>query len=116
MDRNHHYKIHHKLGSRQSASFYYASVTNLALPVVIKLVHQTRASEDNMSELFLEEALLASAIQHPNIIAIYEVSEYKNRPYIVMQYVPGRTLKEIISQGPLSLQFAMSISIQITAG
>jgi len=116
MDKIHHYNVHHELGSGQHGTVYYATDTTLMRPVVIKIVHPERAKEKQIRERILEEARIASAIQHPNVSAIYEVAEYNKRPYIVMQYVPGRTLRELIDEGGLNLQFALSISIQISDG
>lgn len=116
MDKIHHYNIEYELGSGSHGTVYYATDTKLMRPVVIKIVHPERASEKRIRERILEEARIASAIQHPNVSAIYEVGEYDQRPYIVMQYVPGRTLKELIEQGSLNMQFALSISIQISDG
>lgn len=116
MDKIHHYDIQHSLGSGSHGTVYYATDTKLMRPVVIKIVHPERATEKQIRERILEEARIASAVQHPNISAIYEVGEYDKRPYIVMQYVPGRTLKELLEKGPLNLQFALSISIQIADG
>lgn len=116
MDRINHYDIKYELGSGQHGTVYYATDTRLMRPVVIKIVHPRRAAEKHIRERILEEARIASAIQHPNISAIYEVAEYEKRPYIVMQYVPGRTLRELLEKGPLNLQFALSISIQIADG
>jgi serine/threonine-protein kinase len=116
MDKIHHYNIQHELGSGQHGTVYYATDTRLKRPVVIKIVHPKRAKEKKIREQILEEARIASAIQHPNISAIYEVGEFDERPYIVMQYVPGRTLAKLLEDGALNLQFALSISIQIADG
>jgi len=116
MDKIHHYDIEYELGSGSHGTVYYATDTKLMRPVVIKIVHPERASEKRIRERILEEARIASAIQHPNVSAIYEIGEYDQRPYIVMQYVPGRTLKELLNKGALNLQFALSISIQISDG
>jgi len=116
MDQIHQYKLHDELGSGAHGTVYYATDTKLMRPVVIKIVHPQRATEKEIRERILEEARIASAIQHPNVSAIYEVGEYEQRPFIVMQYVPGRTLKELLENGPLNLQFALSVSIQIADG
>jgi len=115
-EKIHHYQIHESLGSGKHGTVYYATDTKLTRPVVIKIVHPARASEKKIRERILEEARIASAIQHPNVSAIYEVGEYDNRPYIVMQYVPGRTLKKLLQDGALNLHFALSIGIQIADG
>lgn len=116
LEQIHHYEIHQKLGSGAQGTVYLATDTKLMRPVVIKIVHPERASEKRVRLKILEEARLASAIQHPNVCAIYEVSEYEKRPYMVMQHVPGKTLEELIEEEPLNLQFALSIGIQISEG
>lgn len=117
MEKIHHYNLHRVLGSGAHGTVYYATDTKLMRPVVVKIVHPERATEDEIRTRILEEARIASSIQHPNVSAIYEVGEYEKRPYIVMQYVPGRTLKELLEEdGALNPQFALSISIQIADG
>lgn len=116
MDNIHHYSIQHQLGAGSHGTAYYATDTKLMRPVVIKIVHEERATEEQIRERILEEARIASAIQHPNVSAIYEVGEFEERPYIVMQYVPGRTLEELLDQGALNLQFALSIAVQMADG
>src|SRR6202044_2757639 len=64
----------------------------------------------------LREARLASAIEHPNVCAIYEVGEAEDEAYIVMQYVPGESLDKIISNGAASVQLGLSVGIQIADG
>lgn len=116
MDRIKHYEIKNELGAGQHGTVYYAMDTQLKRPVVIKIVHPKRAKEKKIRERILEEARIASAIQHPNISAIYEVGEFDERPYIVMQFVPGRTLSVLLENGALNLHFALSICIQIADG
>ena len=71
---------------------------------------------EQMRTTVLREARLASAIEHPNVCAIYEVGEEGEEAYIVMQYVPGQSLDEIIAQGPANLQLVLSVGIQIADG
>ncbi|MDZ7690122.1 MAG: FlgO family outer membrane protein [Balneolaceae bacterium] len=115
-EKIHQYNIHQRLGSGSQGTVYLATDTKLMRPVVIKIVHPDRAFEKKVRLKILEEARIASAIQHPNVCAIYEVNEYDKRPYMVMQHVPGKTLKEQVDQEPLNLQFALSVSIQIAEG
>ena len=95
---------------------YYARDTKLLRPVVLKMLRMPKGTGDAAPEKVLREARMASAIEHPNVCAIYEVGEVEGESYIVMQYVPGRTLAQLIAGGPLSLQLALSISIQISDG
>jgi serine/threonine-protein kinase len=64
----------------------------------------------------LREARLASAIEHPNVCAIYEVGESGDEAYIAMQYVPGQSLDKLIERGPANLQLLLSVGIQIADG
>ncbi len=112
----HQYQILRKLGSGAGGVVYYARDTKLLRPVVLKMLRLPKGTGDSAPEKVLREAQLASAIEHPNVCAIYEVGEFERQSYIVMQYVPGRTLAQLIAGGPLSLQLALSISVQISDG
>ena len=69
-----------------------------------------------MRTTVLREARLASAIEHPNVCAIYEVGEASEEAYIVMQYVPGQSLDQLIAHGPAPPQLVFSVGIQIADG
>ena len=64
----------------------------------------------------LREARLASAIDHPNVCAIYEVGEEDEEAYIVMQYIPGKSLDKVIAEGPANVQLVLSSGMQIADG
>ena len=110
------YQILRKLGSGAGGVVYYARDSKLLRPVVLKMLRMPKGTGDSAPEKVLREARIASAIEHPNVCAIYEVGEFEGDSFIVMQYVPGRTLAQLIAGGPLSLQLALSISIQISDG
>jgi serine/threonine-protein kinase len=110
----HQYQILRRLGSGAGGVVYYARDTRLLRPVVIKMLRKDPGAKS--PERVLREAQLASAIEHPNVCAIYEVGEFDGQSYIVMQYVPGRTLAQLIAGGPLSMQLALSIGLQISDG
>ena len=110
------YQILRRLGSGAGGVVYSARDTRLLRPVVIKMLRAKKGADKLSPERVLREARLASAIEHPNVCAIYEVGEFEGQSFIVMQYVPGRTLAQLITSGPLSLQLALSISLQIADG
>lgn len=114
--RIHQYELRERLGSGSHGTVYYATDTRLMRPVVLKIVRKDRASDRDVRHKILQEARLASAIQHPNVCAIYEVGEYDRRPFIVMQYVPGQTLQNLLASGALNVHFSLSIGIQIASG
>ena len=105
------YRVEGKLGEGAGGVVYRAYDTHLRRPVVVKLLHAGRSDEPTAR--LLEEARLASSIEHANVAAVYEAGEVEGRPYLVMQYVPGRTLQALIEDGALSEPLALSIGVQI---
>lgn len=112
----HQYEIVRKLGAGGGGIVYYAQDSKLLRPVVLKMLRKGGTPSDELRDVVLREARLASAIEHPNICSIYEAGEWEGEAFIVMQYVPGRTLTELIERGPLRLELALSIAVQITDG
>lgn len=106
------YRIEDKLGEGSGGAVYRALDTHLQRPVVVKLLHRA----DDLTARLLEEARLASSVDHPNVCAVYEAGDLDGRPYLVMQYVPGRTLQELLADGPLAEPLALSLGAQIADG
>src|ERR1700678_2144940 len=99
-----HYEVVRKLGAGGSGEAYLANDTLLIRPVVLKILKRGDLSLEQTRKTMLREARLASAIEHPNVCAIYEVGEIEQESFIAMQYVPGQSLDKIIVQGPASVQ------------
>jgi len=111
-----HYEILRRLGAGGSGVVYAANDTLLQRPVVLKMLHTGLLTAEQMRSTVLREARLASAIEHPNVCAIYEVGESGDEAYIAMQFVPGQPLDELIERGPATLQLVLSVGIQIADG
>ena len=111
-----HYDIIRRLGAGGSGVVYLANDTLLQRPVVLKILRTGLLSAEQLRTTVLREARLASAIEHPNVCAIYEVGEAGDEGYIVMQYVPGQSLDQLIARGPATPQLALSVGIQIADG
>lgn len=117
-----HYEFVRKIGAGGSGVVFLATDTLLQRPVVLKLLKRGALSLEQVRMTQLREARLASAIDHPNVCAIYDVGEapeedgVEAEAYIVMQYIPGKALDKIISQGPANLQLVLSAGIQIADG
>jgi len=116
------YELVRKIGTGGSGVVFLANDTLLQRPVVIKLLKRGNLTIEQMRTTQLREARLASAIDHPNVCAIYDVGEAPSESgdseeaYIVMQYIPGKSLDKLISEGPSSLQLVLSAGIQISDG
>ena len=120
-----HYEFLRKIGAGGSGVVYLATDTLLQRPVVLKLLKRGSLSLEQVRATQLREARLASAIDHPNVCAIYDVGEAppesggkqeEDEAYIVMQYIPGKSVDKVISEGPASLQLVLSAGIQIADG
>jgi eukaryotic-like serine/threonine-protein kinase len=111
-----HYEFLRRLGAGGSGVVYLANDTLLQRPVVLKILRAGSLTAEQMRTTILREARLASAIEHPNVCAIYEVGESGDQAFIAMQYVPGQSLDQLIARGPASLQLVLSVGIQIADG
>jgi serine/threonine-protein kinase len=108
-----HYRIIEQLGQGGQAIAYKATDTRLDRSVVIKILLPELSSSENARRRFEREAKLASALDHPNICAIYDIGESDGLFYIVMPFAEGRTLKQVISGQPLEILSALSIAVQV---
>lgn len=108
------YEIIRKLGGGGMASVYLARDTNLGRQVAIKILHDQFASEKELVARFKLEAEAAGSFNHPGIVSVYDRGEAGGNYYIVMEYLEGRNLRELINaEGRLSPPEAIGITIQI---
>ena len=130
------FEIESPLGAGGMGEVYRARDTKLNRPVAIKVLPQELASDPERLKRFEQEARAASALDHPNIITIHDirlrrlsveasakaegfggqVTEGENYSFIVMQYVEGKTLRELLKEGPLDLNRTLDYGAQITDG
>lgn len=108
-----HYRIIEQLGQGGQATAYKAEDVRLRRLVVIKTLLPELAATETARRRFEREARLASALDHPNICAIYDIGETEGLCYIVMPFIAGRTLKQVIGGQPLQLASALSIAVQV---
>jgi len=111
-----HYKILEKLGEGGMGVVYKAQDTKLDRLVALKFLPPHLTSEFEEKERFIHEAKAASALNHTNITTIYEIDEFEGQMFIVMEYVEGRTLKQVIEKEALSIKKVLDIGIQICEG
>jgi beta-lactam-binding protein with PASTA domain/predicted Ser/Thr protein kinase len=108
------YRILRKLGSGGMANVYLAEDEDLGRRVAIKILNERYASDEAFAERFRREAKSAASLSHPNIVSIYDRGEAEGRPYIAMEVIEGRSLKElIVAKGPLPIAVAIEYAKQI---
>jgi TolB-like protein len=110
------YEIVSLLGEGGMGQVYLAQDSRLRRKVAIKILIPAVVHDRDSLRRFEQEALAASALNHPNILTIYEVGESNGTRFIVSEFVDGSTLREILSAGSLKITEAVDIAIQTAAG
>ena len=110
------YRIIEALGRGGMGVVYRAEDTQLKRTAALKFLPPELTHVPEVRERFLHEAQAAAALNHPNIVTIYGINEHENRIYIAMEHVEGETLKARIGRGPLPLDEAVGITLQIAEG
>ena len=95
---------------------YRAEDTRLGRTVALKLLPEERILDSDWRVGMLQEARAVSALNHPNILALYDLAEAEGQRFLVLEFVPGRTLADIISRHPLPLGNAVQYGLQIAGG
>lgn len=111
------YQIIKSIGEGGMANVYLAYDTILDRNVAVKVLRGDLATDEKFVRRFQREALSASSLSHPNIVEVYDVGEDNNQYYIVMEYIEGKHLKELLKKrGKLTLSEVIDIMLQITDG
>ena len=114
---NDRYQIIKTLGEGGMANVYLAYDTILNRNVAVKILRGDLASDEKFVRRFQREALSASNLSHPNIVEMYDFGEEDGQNYIVMEYVPGKTLKQLLKKrGTLTVTEVIDIMLQLTDG
>jgi serine/threonine-protein kinase len=108
------YRITSRIGTGGMADVYCAHDEHLGRDIALKVLHRRFAQDQDFVERFRREASAAAGLQHPNVVGVFDRGEYDGTYYIAMEYLRGRTLKEVISQdSPLDQARALDITVQI---
>src|SRR5438552_11803637 len=108
-----HYEITEKLGEGGMGVVYKAQDTHLDRFVALKILPPEKVADPERKRRFVQEAKSASALNHPNIITIHDISSDDGVDFIVMEYVAGKTLDQLIPRKGLRLSEVLKYAVQI---
>jgi serine/threonine protein kinase len=118
-----HYKIIEKIGQGGMGEVFLAEDTKLDRKVALKFLPSQFSADEQERKRFIHEAKAAAALNHANIVTVYEIGDHEGQIFIAMEYVDGRTLKEIISGDltpstlhPMPIPLVLDIAIQLASG
>ena len=111
-----HYEIIEKIGAGGMGEVYLAEDTQLNRKVALKFLPPHLCQDDDCRARFKREAQAAAKLNHPNIVTIYEVSDYQGRPYFSMEHIEGRALGDVIKKNELSISEIIDLAIGICEG
>lgn len=110
------YKVRGRIGSGGMADVYLCDDQHLGRPVALKVMHERFAADQSFVQRFEREAQAAAALQHKNVVNVFDRGQVGSTYYIAMEYLPGRTLKDVVNaMGALDPKLAIHICLQILA-
>ncbi len=110
-----HYKIVSKIGVGGMGEVFLAQDTKLDRKVALKILPSEFAEDKDRMSRFVREAQSASALNHPNIITIYEIGEFDGTHFIATEFIDGKTLNDYVKANPLNYKSALEIAIQVAS-
>jgi serine/threonine-protein kinase len=106
------YQIEAPIGSGGMGEVFLAHDTRLRRTVALKVLRPESVADPGRKGRFLQEARAASALNHPNIVALYDISSDNGTDFLVLEYVPGKTLNDLITPAGLSISEILLYSVQ----
>jgi serine/threonine protein kinase/Flp pilus assembly protein TadD len=110
------YELHEKLGVGGMGAVYRATDRRIGRAVAIKIIRQDRLPDETARERFTREARSIGGLNHPNVATLFDVSLTGDRPFIVLEYLPGGSLHDRLRAGPLPMPEILRIAEGVAAG
>ena len=108
-----HYEIIERIGSGGMGEVYLANDKALERKVALKFLSSIHSTNEELRNRFEREARAAARLNHPNIVTIFEVGLFNDRPFFAMEYLKGNTIADLIEEQPFSLRQALEIGCQL---
>src|ERR1700684_3375214 len=106
------YKIQSVVGAGGMGEVYRAHDSRLDRTVAIKVLPASFSADRERLQRFAQEARSAAALNHPNILSIFDIGDNRGAPYVVSELLEGETLRDCLKRGPLSLRKAIDYAFQ----
>lgn len=110
------YEIQSPLGAGGMGEVYRARDPRLGRDVAVKVLPSSFSADADRLQRFAQEARAAAALNHPNILAIFDIGNDRGSPYVVAELLEGETLRERLRAGPLNTRRAIDYGLQVTRG
>jgi eukaryotic-like serine/threonine-protein kinase len=110
-----HYCISKKLGAGGMGEVYLAEDTRLDRQVALKILPEEFAGDAERMRRFVHEAKAASALNHPNILTIYEIGEADGEPYLATEFIEGETLRHHIEHSRMKVREVLEATVQVAS-
>jgi len=110
------YKIIEEIGRGGMGVVFKAEDTRLDRTVALKFLSSELTQDDEAKQRFVQEAKAAAALNHPNISIIHEIDEHQGQTFISMEYIQGHSLKQKLEEGPLKIDEAKDMALQVAEG
>src|SRR5207244_5395963 len=110
------YEIRSKIGAGGMGEVYRARDEKLNRDVAIKVLPTSLSQDADRLRRFEQEAQAAGALNHPNILAVYDVGTHDDAPYVVSELLEGESLKDRLNDGPISQRKAIDYAVQVAHG
>src|SRR5437764_6251261 len=110
------YRIQTPLGSGGMGEVYSALDSRLGRDVALKILPESFARENDRLERFETETRAVAALNHPNILAVFDIGQHNGSPFMVSELLEGETLRKLLEDGPLPQRKAVDYGVQIAQG